>query len=190
MTRAADDPIVRAEIHDALTACGLDPVTEGAIDGVIALAGAGTHSYYDAARFAAFAIMRFPIRVPGTTRTWTEPPTQNDGLITRADYDRLTRQADASPVNASKDAERDTLEDLQDKVRYLEQGWKNSTDAWHRVHQHPKVAALDDHYMPLVDQVLHALHQPHQDTALAEDYAPWVDPQSGDRADHKIGARR
>lgn len=58
MTRAADDPIVRAEIHDALTACGLGPVTEGAIDGVIAIAGAGTHSYTDAARVATEAIKR------------------------------------------------------------------------------------------------------------------------------------
>lgn len=206
MTRAADDPIVRAEIHDALTACGLDPVTEGAIDGVIALAGAGTHSYSDAAQVATEAVNRYDLRPRTSQRAWSEHPTQGDGLIVQADYARFSGQLDTLldgattpgapntwPANAGEYAARWNAHDPQwredhvtghvdiaqrasrciehdheGKIRHLEQGWKDSTNAWQRVHQHPKVAALDDHYMPLVDQVLHALHQPHKDTALAE----------------------
>lgn len=211
MTRAADDPIVRAEIHDALTACGLDPVTEGAIDGVIALAGAGTYSYSDAAQVAATAIIRYDPRRHSQEPYVPLAPRDQDRTIaiweatsrrlaaygqdaaTTLDGATTTGEPNTWPANAGEYAARWNAHDTQwredhvtgqvdiaqrasrciehdheGKIRYLEKGWAQSTALWHRVHQHPKVAALDDHYMPLVDQVLHALHEPHEGTALAE----------------------
>lgn len=219
MTRAADDPFVRAEIHDALTACGLDPVTEGAIDGVIAIAGAGTYSYSDAAQVAATAIIRYDPRRHSQEPYVPLAPRDQDRTIaiweatgrrlaaygqdaaTTLDGATTTGEPNAWPANAGEYAARwnahdtewredhvisqvDTAQrasrciehDHEGKIRHLEQGWQDSTNAWHRVHQHPKVAALDDHCMPLADQVLHALSQPHEDTALAEGNASKTRP--------------